>query len=182
MRLYLSVPSQKNRNDSRQRDFNLRIGYKCVGKSDGRERQWQWYVAMNICRKQGESFVTRSLQALCCRGSWSTAAAVAVGFIIATLCRKPGTRTPTDMARAQQSTVPPMLFYLPRLLERVLFCNCSTGAAISSPKSQIPRALHCRGFWSTFVEVANAKSKRRKKNVLWSFGRASHSGKVIWEM
>ena len=148
---------------------------------------WKGKTVAMICnneylQKARESFVTQSLQALCCRSSWSTAAAVAVGFIIATLCRKPGTRTPTDMARAQQSTVPPMLFYLPRLLERVLFCNRSTGAAISSPKSQIPRALHCRGCWSTFVEVANAKSKRRKKNALWSFARASHSGKVIWEM
>lgn len=64
----------------------------------------------------------------------------------------------------------------------LLFCNCSTIAAISSPKSQIPRALSCRGCWSTIAEIASSKSRRRKKKFLWSFASASHSGKAMWEM
>lgn len=112
---------------------------------------------MNICRKQGKVLLP---------GAYEHCAVEAAPLLpqllessLPLLCRKPGTRTPTDMARAQQSTVPPMLFYLPRLLGLVLLsCNCSTIAAIGRPRSQIPRALHCRGCLSTIVSIANAKA------------------------
>lgn len=56
------------------------------------------------------------------------------------LCRKPGACTPTDTARAQESTVPLKLLYLPRLLKLtvshlgwlLLFHSCSTIAAQSA--------------------------------------------------
>lgn len=186
MGFHYSVPSEKNRNDWKQQNFNPG-NWLQKWKVWWKKKKVAMLFSSEYLQKARESFVTQSLQALCCWGSWRTAA-VAVGITTATALQEarlphsywhgkgPGVHSPTDavfLAKAAKASS--HLWWL------LMFYNCSTIAAVSSPQSQMPRAVCYRGCWSTIAEIASAKS-RREKNSLWSSASASHSGKAIWEM
>lgn len=119
-------------------------------------------------QKARESFVTQSLQALWCRGSWSTAAAtVAVGITTATALQEARRLLTQQESRSPQfhwscctAKAAKASSHLWRLL---LFYTCSAIAVVSGLDGQIPRVLCCRGCWSTIAEIASVKAEGRKK-------------------
>lgn len=53
-------PVRKTEVTQNRGTLTQRIGCKCVGKSGGKERRWQWYLATNICGKQGPVLLSRA--------------------------------------------------------------------------------------------------------------------------
>lgn len=97
--------------------------FKSVVNAGGRKRKWQCCLVMimeskgKFCYPELASPVLLLLQLL--------------ESPLPLLCRKPGACTPTDTARAQESTVPLKLLYLSRLLKLPVTCDgccCSTTA------------------------------------------------------